>query len=152
MVHKWMPASAAKGSRGLPVPDPVDLPVVARERAGKAVLAAPTEFAPALVTRDVTLPAPALYDALLRVASGRPRCFLAAAYPTRLQAHVVVRTERLNIPDVVVLQALERGDAASAAAVLSVGVYAFPGAGARRRLLADWLAALDQEIKTEERQ
>ena len=149
-----MPASAAKGSRGLPIPDPVDLAAVARERGGKAVLAAPMAFvpAPALVTPEVNMPAAALYDALVRIALGQPRCFLAAAYPTRLQAHVVVRSPRLNIPDVVVVQALERGDAASAVAMLSVGVYAWPGAGARRRLLAEWLAALEQEVKTEERQ
>lgn len=154
LVHRWMPAAAAKGSRGLPTPDPVDIAAVARARGGKAVLAAPAghEPAPALVTGETNLSAPALYDAMLRAALSGPRCFLAAAYPTRLQAHVVVRTERLDIPEMVVLQAVETGEATSAAVMLSVGVYACPGSGARRRLLAIWLAALEQEIKTEERQ
>ena len=93
------------------------------------------------------MPAPALYGLLLRMAASQPRTFLAAAYPTRLQAHFVARSEKLNFPDVIVVQALARGPGRSAAAMFSASVYGRSDFGVNRNRLRAWLAALAETTR-----
>jgi hypothetical protein len=145
LAHWLMPACAASGSRGLPVPDPVEITTVIRPGRRNSALAAPADFAarPDVVTRAHAVPAEELYGALLRVAAGRERTFLAAAYPTRLQAHFVVRSEKLNAPGVIVAEAMPLGDDASVAVIYAASVYGWFDFSVNRRLVAAWVAALD---------
>lgn len=145
LVHRLMPAAALGGTRGLPVPEPVDIAMVLRPSRRNSALAAPADFNARtdVVTRDYAMPAEALYGLLLGVAAAQERTFLSAAYPTRLQAHFVARSARRNLPGVVVAGAMPRGEAASAAVIYSASVYGWSDFGANRKRVAAWVAALD---------
>lgn len=152
LAHWLMPACAATGSRGLPVPDPVEIAAVIRPGRRNAALAAPADFAvkPDVPTRTYAVPAEDLYGALLHVAAGQQRTFLAAAYPTRLQAHFVVRSERLNMPGVLVAEAVALEDDASVAVIYAASVYGWMDFRSNRKRLTAWLAALDERMRTEQ--
>jgi len=144
LVHFLAPAAAASGSQGLPLPDPVEIAAVAGGSRRHAALMAPDGFGPApdIVAPVCPVPADVLYGLLLRMAADQPRVFLAAAYPSRLQAHYVARSEKRNLPTLIVVEAQPRGADASAPVILARAVYGPAGAGAHRRMLQAWLAAL----------
>ncbi len=146
------PASAHSGTQGLPIPDPVNLARVARERPAHACLAAPAEYEspPDLSLALHAIQAEELYAALLDVGGSQPRTALSAAYPTRLQAHFVCRTERMNLPILIVVEALDTG-AGSTALLYMQSVYARPGARALRRMADAWGAALEKAVSAQAR-
>ena len=150
LVHRLMPAAALGGTRGLPVPDPVDIAAVLRPSRRNSALAAPADFTarPDVVTRDCPVPAEMLYGLLLRAAAGQERTFLAASYPTRLQAHFVARSAKRNLPGVIVAEAMPRGDDASVAVIYSASVYGWTDFGANRKRVAGWVSALDALVAT----
>ena len=144
----WLyPACAETGTQGLPIPDPVSIARLAEDRPGAAALAAPENFDGAVDVPTRLCPASAedMFAAFLRVGTTQPRTFLAAAYPTRLQAHFVARSARMNFPDVIVAEARAVGSG-SVAVIYSQSVYGRSGAGAQRRRLQEWVAALDADL------
>ena len=100
LLRLLMPACAATGSQGLPVPDPVDIAQLAVPARRNAALLGPADYQPppTLTAMPHGVSAELLYEAIVRVALAQPRTYLAAAYPTRLQAHFVARSEKLNFP------------------------------------------------------
>ena len=147
LIARLYPACGATGSQGMPIPDPVNIARLAEDRAGSAALAAPADFEvpPDLPTQAYANKAEAVFAALLLVGTTAPRTWLAAAYPTRLQAHFVARSARLNFPDIVIVEVRET-TAGSAVTMYSESVYGRPGTMAQRRRLQEWLAALDVEL------
>jgi len=147
LIARLYPACGAAGSQGLPIPDPVNIARLAGDRPGNAALAAPPDFdvPPDIPTTPYAIPAEALFAALLLVGTTAPRTWLAAAYPTRLQAHFVARSAQLNFPDTIVAEARMSG-AGSVVTIYSESVYGRPGAATQHRRLQDWLAALDAEL------
>ena len=150
LLARIYPACAATGTLGLPIPDPVHFARLADAAAGAGALAAPADFE---VPADIVTPrydaAPeTVFAALLRIGTIQPRSWLAAAYPTRLQAHFVVRSAWLNFPEIIVAEAREAG-AGSVAVIFSQSVYGRSHASAHRRRLQDWLAALNAVLMTE---
>lgn len=142
------PACAATGTQGVPIPDPVNLMRLAEDVGGAGAFAAPPDMPADIVTPYYDAAPETLFAALLRIGTAQPRSWLAAAYPTRLQAHFVVRSARLNFPDVVVAEARAAG-AGSVALIFSQSVYGRSNANAHRRRLQDWLTALDAALSTE---
>ncbi len=149
-LARLYPACAETGTQGLPIPDPVHLARLADEAAGMGTLAAPGDFdVPAdIVTPHYAATPAALFAALLRVGTAQPRCWLAAAYPTRLQAHFITRSARLNFPDIIVAEA-RQADAGSCVVMFSQSVYGRSNAPAHRRRLQDWLTALGAALPIE---
>jgi hypothetical protein len=147
LVARLYPACAGSGTQGLPIPDPVNIARLAGDRPSPAALAAPADFE---IPADVLSPplacdAETLFAALLAVGTTAPRTWLAAAYPTRLQAHFVARTARLNFPELIVAEARAAGRG-SVAVIYSASLYNRPGMAAHHRRLQDWLGALDAQI------
>lgn len=141
----WLyPACAATGTQGLEIPDPLVFTRLAEDKPANACLAAPADFdiPPDLPTHPFGISAETLFAALLRVGTSQPRTWLAASYPTRLQAHFVARSAKLNFPDVIVAEARATGSG-SVALIYSQSVYGRSDFGVNRRRLQDWLVALD---------
>lgn len=149
LLHLLMPACAAAGSQGLPVPDPVNIALIAAANARNAAMLAPADFqpSPTIAAQACPVPAETLYSTLLRIALAQPRTFLAAAYPTRLQAHFVARSERLNVPSVIVVQATALDSQASFPLIYAASVYGPADFGVNRRRLLAWSAALNDALK-----
>lgn len=149
LLRLLMPACAATGSQGLPVPDPVDIAQLAVPARRNAALLGPAGYQPppTLTAMPHGVSAELLYEAIVRVALAQPRTYLAAAYPTRLQAHFVARSEKLNFPDVVVAQAVALDATTSVALIYSASVYGRSDFGVNRRRLHAWSAALDDALK-----
>jgi hypothetical protein len=148
LTARVFPASATQGSQGLVIPDPVQLERVAATRPANARLAAPAGFAVVadIETRPVEAGPEVLFAALLRVGAGQPRTWLAASYPTRLQAHFVVRSARLNLPSFVIAEARELG-IRSVAVIYAQPFYARPGRRVQQLLLQEWLASLGAMLR-----
>lgn len=147
LVGRFYPACTATGTQGLPIPDPVSLARLAEAAPRHAALAAPENFdvPPDIPTRPYAASTEAVFAALVRIGAAQPRTWLAASYPTRLQAHFVARGPRLNFPDIVVAEA-RAAEAGSVVVLYAQSVYGRSGAGSQQRRLRDWLAALDVEL------
>jgi hypothetical protein len=145
-----MPACAAAGAGGLPLPDPLDITAAAAGRPGNAKLLAPgfLDLAPDIVAPVYPLDAATLFDALLAVGQGMERWFLAASYPSRLQAHFVARSARLNFPDLVMVEARACDDVGAAPVVFSRSVHGRLDFGVNLRRLRAFSDALDRKVAT----
>ncbi len=111
--------------RGI-VPQPVDLhaaDVVSLK--GSAVLAAPSGWSPAptLVTPTFPVAAPQLLAAMRESLLAAPRSWQTVAYPEQNQAFFIVRSVALDLPDIVVVQAVAAGPATSQAVIYSHSRY-----------------------------
>ncbi len=104
----FLPACAAAGANGLPIPLLLDVAHIVRPASPNTALAAPAGFVPRpdLVTAVYPVSAERLAAAISAVATAQPRTFLAANYPQALQRHWVVRSAVLNFPDLVTAQAM----------------------------------------------
>lgn len=149
LIGRLYPACAATGTQGLPIPDPVSLARLVEAAPRHAALAAPENFEvpPDIPTQPYTVSAEAVFAALIRIGTAQPRTWLAASYPTRLQAHFVTRGARLNFPDIVVAEACAVG-AGSVVVLYTQSVYGRSGVASQQRRLRDWLAALNAELAT----
>lgn len=149
LIGRLYPACAATGTQGLPIPDPVSLTRLAEAAPRHAALAAPENFEipPDIPTQTYAASAEATLAALIRIGTAQPRTWLAAAYPTRLQAHFVARSSKLNFPDIVVAETRTTGTG-SVIVLYAQSVYGRSGAASQQRRLQDWLAALDAELAT----
>ncbi|MEJ0017401.1 MAG: DUF1499 domain-containing protein [Acetobacteraceae bacterium] len=147
-VGLFLPACRATGPRGLPAPERLDLRQLRRPASPNSALAAPAGAVPApdLVTPRYPVAAVRLYAAVVAVAAGQPRTWLAAEFPAERQAHFVARSALLNFPDLIVAQADEAGPGASTLALYSRSVYGYSDLGANRQRLHAWLAALRTHI------
>lgn len=135
-----MPAGAGTGSA---IPEPVDIHHLA---ARGPFLAAPAGYGtmPDIITTPYPVAVETLFDALSRVGAARPNTRLVAAYPTRLQAHYVIRGGW--VPLLLVVEAV--GVIGGAAPLLHArSLNGLPGFGAPRRHVKEWLAALDAVLK-----
>jgi hypothetical protein len=92
---------------------------------GSAVLAAPAGWTPAptMTTPIFPVPAPRLLTAMQEILLAAPRTWLTIAYPAQEQAFFIVRSSALNLPDIVVVQAVPSGDTASKAVIFSRSRY-----------------------------
>ncbi|MDR3536904.1 MAG: DUF1499 domain-containing protein [Acetobacteraceae bacterium] len=154
LLGLFLPACGAVGAQGLPVPQPLDLARIERPATPNTALAAPAGFQPPpdLVTPVYQVPAQQLYDAIRAVAAGQPRSFIAAEYPDRRQSHYVVRSAMFNFPDLVTIEAMPAGPAASRLFVYSRSVFGRSDLGVNRARVVAWLAALDRSLTaTQER-
>jgi uncharacterized protein (DUF1499 family) len=144
LLGLFLPACAANGAAGLPVPPPMDPSHIERPASPNTALAAPAGFAPPpdIVTPVYGLPADRLYAAALAVAASQPRTTLAAEYPASRQAHYVARSLVFNFPDLVTVQVAPAGPGASTLVLYSRSVYGYSDLGANRRRVETWLAAL----------
>jgi uncharacterized protein (DUF1499 family) len=144
LVGFVLPACAAAGAGGLPTPQLMDMRHIQRPASPNTALAAPagSEPAPDVVTPVFPVPASRLYAGLITMATGRPRTFLAAEYPTQRQAHFVARSAMFNFPDLIAAQVSEAGTDHSTLVLYSRSVYGYSDLAANRRRLDDWLADL----------
>lgn len=108
-------------------------------------IAAPagTSPAPDITTRRYPLPAARLFTAITAVAATEPRTAPLTAYPARLEASFVSRSRVFGFPDVVLLQVIPQGEAASALTLHSSSLYGYSDFGVNRRRLEHWLARLE---------
>ena len=107
------------------VPSPVDMHSDAVRPEGSGVLAAPAGWTPAptITTPVFPVAAPALFAAMSEILLHAPRTWLTVAYPDQQQAFFIVRSEDFNFPDIVVVQAIPSGPAASRAVIFSQSRY-----------------------------
>jgi uncharacterized protein (DUF1499 family) len=147
-----LPACAATGAGGLPVPPPMDLARLERPASPNTALAGPAALGkgaattPDIVTPTYDVPANRLFAAIHAVAEAQPRTFLAADYPDRLQDHWVARSAVFNFPDLVTVQVVAQGENASTLVLYSRSVYGHSDLGVNRRRLRAWLDALNTVI------
>jgi uncharacterized protein (DUF1499 family) len=148
LIGLLLPACAASGAQGLPVPPVLDVAALSRPASPNTALAAPTGFRPApdVVTPTYPVPASRLYAAIQGVAAAFPRTYQAAQYPDRLQADWVVRSAVFNFPDLVMAQAMPAGPDAATLVLYSRSVYGYGDFGANQRRVKTWLAALDSKL------
>ena len=90
------------------------------------------------------MPPDRLFAAIRQVADSQPRSFLQVAYPERLQAHYVLRSDWFNFPDLVTVQVTPD----SRLILWSRSVYGRSDLGVNKARLIAWLAALDRVLAT----
>ena len=92
---------------------------------GSAVLAAPTGWTPAPTLRSPTFatPAPQLLATMQALLLAEPRTWVMDTHPDALQASFIVRSVMLNLPDIVVVQAVPASATTSQAVILSRSRY-----------------------------
>ncbi len=92
---------------------------------GSAVLAAPRGWTPAPteVTPVFATPAPQLFAAMQELLAAEPRTWVMNAHPDIFQASFIVRSVLLNLPDVIVVQAVAASPATSRAVIFSRSRY-----------------------------
>ncbi|HUB50096.1 MAG TPA: DUF1499 domain-containing protein [Acetobacteraceae bacterium] len=148
LVGLFLPACAAIGARGLPVPPPTDLAHISRPASPNTALAAPAGFHPApdIVTPVFPASAEQLFAAVQKVAAAEPRTWAAAIYADRMQADWVVRSAVFNFPDLVTAQIAPAGLGAATLVLYSRSVYGYSDLGVNRRRVVAWLAALDRTL------
>jgi uncharacterized protein (DUF1499 family) len=160
LIGLLLPACAATGAAGLPVPPPMDFSEFVRPATPNTALAAPavpgphaaTTVPPDLVTPIYRVPAVRLFAAVHAVAASQPRTFLAASYPDRGQEHWVARRAVFNFPDLITTQIVAEGPDASVLVLYSRSVYGRSDLGVNRARVAAWLTALDRTLNpTKER-
>jgi uncharacterized protein (DUF1499 family) len=158
LIGLILPACAAAGAGGLPVPPLMGMARLERPATPNTALAGPTVTGPqgtatqgAVPTPDIItprydVPAARLFDAVRAVALSQPRTYAAASYPDQLQAHFVVRSAVFNFPDLVTAQVVPAGPDASALVLYSRSVYGQSDLGVNHQRLTVWLAALDASL------
>lgn len=157
LIGLILPACAASGAGGLPVPAPLDLARLERPATPNTALAGPaageppgtatpTTPAPDIVTPLYHVPAARLFDAIRAIALSQPRTYVAATYPDQLQAHFVARSAVFNFPDLITAQVQPAGPDTSTLVLYSRSVYGRSDLGVNRRRLVGWLAALDASL------
>jgi len=144
-----LPACAATGANGLPVPPLLNVAHIKWPASPNTALAAPAGWTPKpdIVTPVYPVPADRLLAAIGRVAGARPRTFLAAAYREGRQLHWVVRSAVFNFPDLVTAQAMSHDPAGSTLLLYSRSVYGYGDFQVNRQRLTVWLAALDNAVR-----
>lgn len=149
IVGLILPACAAAGANGLPVPPLLDVAHIERPASPNTALAAPAGWTPKpdIVTPVYSVQASRLLAAIAQVAGSQPRTFLAAAYPDAMQLHWVVRSAVFNFPDLVTAQAMPHDPAGSTLLLYSRSVYGYGDFGVNRQRLTIWLAALDNAVR-----
>lgn len=147
LVALIYPACAMPGATGLPMPPPMNMAALQRPATPNSALAAPAGFhlTPDIVTPAFTVPPQRLFAAIQQVAAAEPRSFLQVAYPEKLQAHYVLRSDWLNFPDLVTVQVTPE----SQLILWSRSVYGRSDFGVNKARLAAWLAALDRVLATD---
>jgi uncharacterized protein (DUF1499 family) len=145
----FLPACAAAGASGLPVPPLLDVAQIEWPASPNTALAAPAGWTPKpdIVTPVYPLPPDRLLAAVAQVAGEQPRTFRAAAYPEALQLHWVVRSAVFNFPDLVTAEAMPHDPAGSTLLLYSRSVYGYGDFGVNRQRLIVWLAALDNAVR-----
>lgn len=138
LIGLFLPACAASGAQGLANPALMDMGHIQR----------PATPNTALVSVPYDVPAPRLYSALLAVAAGQPRTFLAAEYPAALQVHYVARSAVFNFPDLVTAQVSAREPDGSTLVLYSRSVYGYSDLGVNQTRVTAWLAAIDRTLNS----
>jgi len=143
-----LPACAAAGANGLPVPPRLDVARIERPATPNAALAAPAGWTPKpdIVTLLYPLPEDRLLAAIAKVAVAQSRTFLAAAYPD-MQLHWVARSAVFNFPDLVMAQVIPHHPVGSTLLLYSRSVYGYGDFGVNRQRLTVWLAALKDAVR-----
>ena len=136
-----LPACAAEGAGGLPVPGLMDITRIERPSTPNTFLAGPAGMTPTpdLVIAEQNASAGDLFNAIRSIAERQPRSYTAAVFPDRMQVHYVVRSALLNFPDLVTIQA---GPARGTLIIWSRSVYGRRDFGVNMARTEAWLAAL----------
>jgi hypothetical protein len=151
LIGLVLPACAATGAGGLPVPPVMDMARIERPATPNTALAGPavpgqyaaTLSPPDIVTPLYQVPAARLFAAIGAVAAAQQRIFVAAAYPDLKQEHWVVRSAVFNFPDLVTAQVVAQGPDASTLVLYGRSVYGRSDFGVNQHRLRAWLAALN---------
>ena len=140
-------ACGVQGSTDL-APEPADVHAATVSPGPTAALAAPAGWKPApdLVTPRFAVSAARLFAAVQQVAAAQPRTFLQAAYPERLQAFYVVRSSFLNLPDLVLVQAVADGPGGSTLVMFSHSRWGPWEGGTNLRRLGRWLRQVREAL------
>jgi uncharacterized protein (DUF1499 family) len=122
----------------------MDMTRIERPATPNTFLAGPAGMRPPpdAVTEPRPLPAAALYEKARAVFAGRPRTYIAAEFPDRMQIHFVVRSAVLNFPDLVTVQVNAAAANQSTLLIWSRGVYGRSDFGVNRDRTTAWLKAL----------
>jgi uncharacterized protein (DUF1499 family) len=144
LIGLLLPACGFPAAEGLPMPPAMDAAHIVRPASPNTALAAPAGFTPApdIVTPPYRATPDALFAAVQAVAAGESRTFRQAAYPDRHQAHYVARSAVFNFPDLIMVQVVNEGPAASGLILYSRSVYGRSDLGVNRKRIEAWLAAL----------
>lgn len=131
------------------VPQPIDIHSGLIVPGFSAALAAPADWKPKpdITTPRFEVPAERLFAAIQQVAQGQRRTWLQVAYADKLQAFYIVRSAELNLPDLVLVQALAAGPHASTLVMFSHSRHGPYDAGANERRLARWLTDLRARLQ-----
>jgi uncharacterized protein (DUF1499 family) len=148
LIGLVLPACAAPGAQGLPLPQPMDMTRIERPARPNTALAAPVDFRPApdIAIPPYPVPPSRLYAAVRGVAAAQPRTFVAAEYPAERQIHWVVRSAVLNFPDLVTAQVAADGQDRSILVLYSRSVYGYSDFGVNRQRVTNWLAAVQTQL------
>ncbi|MCW8085416.1 DUF1499 domain-containing protein [Sabulicella glaciei] len=146
------PVSAllGRGPEGLPPPAPLDFGSLVLPRSPNAALAAPPGHPVAarahLPSPIYPVPAERLFETLLVLVDGFPRCHRLGAWPERHQAQWVERTRWMNFPDLVWAEAVPLPEG-SGLLLLSRSLFGWSDLGVNRARAARWLEALEVAVR-----
>ena len=137
---------------GGPLPQPADLHSSTEViLTGSAALGAPAGWTPAptLTTPVFPVAAPQLLAAMREILLARPRTWLTVSYPEQEQAFFIVRSYMLNLPDIVVVQAVPASATTSKAVIFSRSRYdGAPFIGANKERVQALVKALTKRFGT----
>ena len=140
-------ACATTGGTAL-VPQPIDIHSTLIQPGLTAALAAPAGWKPVpdIVTPRFAVPAARLFAAVQQVAAAQPRTWLQVAYPEQRQAFYIVRSTSFDLPDLVLVQAMEAGPQASTLVMFSHSRHGPWEGGINERRLASWLREVQARL------
>ncbi|WP_207539372.1 DUF1499 domain-containing protein [Sabulicella rubraurantiaca] len=143
-------ALLGRGAEGLPPPAPLDFGSLALPRSPNVALAAPAGHALAarahLTSPPYPVPAERLFETLLALVEGFPRCHRMGAWPERRQAQWVERSRWMNFPDLIWAEAVPLPEG-SGLLLLSRSLLGWSDFGVNRARAARWLEALEVAVR-----
>lgn len=137
----------ARGTGGLPPPQPIDFATLVLPASPNACLAGPEGTPGAqVITAPLAADPDVAWAALRHLGTGFPRTTLRAEWPERRQAQWVVRSAVLNFPDIVAGQ-VAAAPSGTRLFLYSRSLFGRYDFGVNRRRVEAWLAALRAALR-----
>jgi hypothetical protein len=142
-----MPLCATYGTNGIAAPGVVDFSRFQRAPHSTALIA-PSGFIPEADAASPVfdVPADVLFAAEVKVTEKLPRSYVLDMEPQALQAAFVIRSDKMNFPDIVEIAAIPEGPGKSAYVFYSHSLYGVYAYGVNTRRAAAWSKAIQMEL------